>query len=606
MVKYWKKGILPVLSAILVLSLAACSGSPSASNGGKSSDGTGGSGSDSKQVNATALAKAIKNDKAPIKGGIINYALVSDTPFEGILNPVFYEGNPDFEVFQFFYPSMFSIDSNLNIDNKGAATISFSPDNKAVTVKIDPKLNWTDGNPVTAEDYAFSYEVIGHKDYEGPRYDSFMTNIVGMEDYHAGKAKTISGIKVLNEKEVTIHFKEPNPSVKSGLWSTPLEKKVFQNIPVKDMAGSDPVRKNPIGYGPFKIKSMVTGESVEFVKNEDYFHGEPKLDGLHLKVVNPNVITEALKSGEVDWASYPTTRYNEASNPKNVQFLGQEELSYSYVGFKMGKFDQAKNLNIMDPNAKLANKSLRLALGYALNNEQVGKQLYHGLRIPATSLIPPAFKGYHDMNAKGITYDTDKAKKLLDEAGYVDTNGDGYREDPKGKELVLHYAAMSGDATAESLAKFYLQNWKDVGLHVELVDGRLLEFNSFYDRVQKDDPGIDIFGGAWSTGSDIDPSGLYGRGASFNYSRFTSEENDKLLREGVSVKAFDDNYRKDIYNQWQAYMSEEAPIVPTLFRYSLEAVNNRVANYDITRGKEYDADTFANITLTAEKAEVAQ
>ncbi|WP_274483676.1 hypothetical protein [Paenibacillus polymyxa] len=53
-------------------------------------------------------------------------------------------------------------------------------------------------------------------------------------------------------------------------------------------------------------------------------------------------------------------------------------------------------------------------------------------------------------------------------------------------------------------------------------------------------------------------------------------------------------------------MSEEAPIVPTLFRYSLEALNNRVANYDITRGKEYDADTFANITLTAEKAEVAQ
>lgn len=77
----------------------------------------------------------------------------------------------------------------------------------------------------------------------------------------------------------------------------------------------------------------------------------------------------------------------------------------------------------------------------------------------------------------------------------------------------------SPSSWSESLAKFYLQNWKDVGLHVELVDGRLLEFNSFYDRVQKDDPGIDIFGGAWGTGSDVDPGGLYGRGASFNYSR---------------------------------------------------------------------------------------
>ena len=186
----------------------------------------------------------------------------------------------------------------------------------------------------------------------------------------------------------------------------------------------------------------------------------------------------------------------------------------------------------------------------------------------------------------------------------MDTDGDGYREDPQGNKLVVNYAAMSGDAISEPLAKFYIQNWKDVGIHVELVDGRLLEFNAFYDRVKGDDPAIDIYGGAWGTGTNIDPSGLYGRTASFNYTRFTSDKNDQLLKDGTSEKAFDDAYRRDIYNQWQAYMSEEAPVIPTLNKFSLVAVNNRIKNYDIKVDADYD--TFAHLELTSDKPEVGK
>lgn len=604
MAKRWRKGTMSILAGVLALSLAACSGgTKEPANNTASKGGAGESSkpttSSAKTVDVSSLPIAMKNDKPAIKGGVLNVALVSDTPFEGILNPVFYSGNPDYEVFKYVMPSLFSIDKDYNISDLGAATIKFSPDNKTVTVKIDDKLNWTDGNPVTAEDYAYAYEVIGHKDYDGVRYDEFMTNIVGMEEYHAGKAKTISGIKILNDKEVSITFKQENPSIRSGLWSSPLEKKVFSKIPVKDMSASDAVRKNPIGYGPFKIKSMVPGESVEYVANKDYFRGAPKLDGLHLKVVNPDVITESLKSGEVDFASYPTTRYDAATNPKNVTFLSDWDNAYSYLGFKLGKYDKASGKSVMDPNAKMANKSLRQAMGYAMNNKQVSEQLYHGLRVPATTLIIPFFKNFHDPDAKGYTYDPEKAKKLLDEAGYVDKDSDGYREDPKGNPLVINYASMSGDATAEALAKFYIQNWKDVGLHVELTDGRLLEFNSFYDRVEADDPKIDIYGGAWGTGTDVDPSGLYGSIAAFNYSRFVSDKNTELLQAGVSPKAFDTDYRKDIYKQWQAYMLEEAPVIPTVYRYALEAVNNRVKNYSLEVGISYGADDYAKIELTS-------
>ncbi len=586
---------LSILMIALVLVLSACSkGTPAADT------------STTPQTNEATkdtgkFPKAATNSNPAIQGGTMTYGLVSDTPFEGILNPIFYSGNPDADVMQFFYPSLFNTDASFNIKDGGGASLSFSEDNKTATVKIDDKLNWSDGNPVTAEDYAFAFEVIGSPDYDGVRYDSTFTNIVGMEDYHAKKAQNISGIKVVNDKELQISFINPDPSIKAGLWSYPLEKKVFGDIPVAKMSASDPVRKNPIGYGPFKIKSMVTGESVQFEANKDYFHGAPKLDGINLKVVNPNVIVESLRSGDVDMASFPTSAYDEKTLPTNIEMLGVQDLAYSYLGFKLGKWDKAKGENVMNPDAKMANKSLRQAMGYAMNNAQVGEQLYHGLRTAASSLIIPAFADYYDPSIKGYTYDPEKAKQLLDQAGYVDKDGDGFREDPKGNKLVINFSSMSGDSVAEPLAQFYIQNWKDVGLNVQLLDGRLQEFNSFYDRIEKDDPDVDIYAAAWGTGTDVNPAGLYGRTAQFDYSRYVSEENDKLLKEGVSEKAFDNAYRKDVYKQWQELMITDAPVIPTLYRYGLTAINKRIKNYDISYGAGYGGDILSGIELTADK-----
>ena len=105
----------------------------------------------------------------------------------------------------------------------------------------------------------------------------------------------------------------------------------------------------------------------------------------------------------------------------------------------------------------------------------------------------------------GRAYDPEKAKALLDEAGFKDVDGDGIREDADGEEFVLNFASMEGGEVAEPIANWYIQNWEDVGIKVQLTDGRLHEFNSFYDMVEADDPKIDIYQGAWGTGSDPDP-----------------------------------------------------------------------------------------------------
>jgi peptide/nickel transport system substrate-binding protein len=586
--KYWRH---ITVAASLLLLLSACESSSNTSTNSNKPEAP--------KESIANFPMTITNDGKPVDA-VFNYGLVSATPFEGTLNTAFYQGAPDAEVLQFFDEGLFHSNGDHEITNEGAATFELSTDRKTMTIKIKDNVKWHDGEPVKAEDLEYAYLVIGSKDYTGVRYGSaLIQDVVGMEAYHAGSAANISGIKVIDAKTLTISWNEANPSVLTGIWGTPLPKHYFKGIPINQLAQSDKIRKNPIGFGPFKLNKIVPGESVEFVRNEDYWAGKPSLKGVIVKVVSPTVVLQALKKGDIDLAEFPTDQYPTAKGTKNVQFIGDIDSAYTYIGFKLGHWDAQKELNVMD-NPKFQNKKLRQAMAYAMDNQAVGDKLYHGLRFPATTLIPPSFAGYHDKNAKGYPYNLEKAKQLLDEAGYKDKDGDKLREDPDGKKFTVNFLMMSGSEIAEPLAKFYMQGWKEAGLDVQLVDGRLSEFNSFYDRVQKDDPKVDIFAAAWSTGSDVDPYGLYGRDVMFNYTHWVNDKNDELLKKGQSEQAFNKDYRKDIYNQWQALMAEEVPLIPTLYRAGIYAVNNRVKNLSVDPSSKL---TWKDVSVTSEKAE---
>src|SRR5699024_5425018 len=162
--------------------------------------------------------------------------------------------------------------------------------------------------------------------------------------------------------------------------------------------------------------------------------------------------------------------------------LGSPEQSYDYISFKLGTFDGQDV--IANPDAKMGNKNLRQAMGYALDIDSVGSEFYSGLRYRATSHIVPNFGEFFNEDVEGYPYDPEKAKELLDEAGYVDVDGDGLREDPNGDELVINYAARANSDAAEPIALYFLNAWKEVGLNVQLLDGRLHETNAFYERVE--------------------------------------------------------------------------------------------------------------------------
>ncbi len=581
--------LLASLMLALTVFLAACGGDKDASKDkdkGKSKD-------DLIVEDVAAEFPTTASNTADAKeDGEITIGLISDSPFEGTLNKVFYEGKPDADVMQYFDEPLFDRDGDHMITNTGAAQYELSEDNKTIKIKIGDNVNWHDGEPVKSTDLLYSYELLGHPDYTGTRYIFMISNVEGMEAYHNGEADSISGIKIINDKELEITYVEPAPSLLQGIWDSATPRHHVGDVTkgeltMEELVSSDKIRTNPIGFGPYKVSKIVPGESVLYERYDEYWRGKPALKNVALKVVSTASAIDALKRGDIDIApDLPTDQYERMQDINNAELLATIDNAYTYIGFKLGKWDEETKQNVPDPNAKLADKRVRQAMWHAMNNEAIGKKFYYGLREEASTLVIPFFATFHDADNPGREYDPEKAKKLLDEAGYVDVDGDGFREDPEGNKFELKFASMSGGETAEPLAQAYIQNWADVGIKVELTDGRLHEFNSFYDLVEKDSPKIDIYQAAWGTGTDPDPEGLYGRTAKFNYTRYASEENDALLEAGNSPQAFDEDFRRDVYKEWQALMVEDVPVAPTLYRYKIHGVNKRVVNYTIDPGSD--------------------
>ncbi|WP_099301742.1 ABC transporter substrate-binding protein [Bacillus sp. Marseille-P3800] len=575
---------------VAALALAACS-----DNGdGGSSEGTGGGDSgnggetDDLIYNEDGIYSI--DDFEPTKGeegeaidgGTLSVASVSSAEFEGTLNPVFYMSGFDADVIEIFHNYIFTWDEAFNYTDDGIGQIEWSDDYLSATVTIRDDVTWHDGEPLTIDDWTYAYEIIAHPDYTGQRYGSNIAVIEGVTEYQAGEADEISGFNIVDDHTVEVTFATASPAtLAGGLWSYPYPRHVWEDIPVDEQAEHENTRVNPIGIGPFKVESIVPGESVTYSAYEDYWQGAPQLDGIDFQVYNPDVIGQAMQSGAVDLVlNYPQTQFADHAHMTNLDWVGRIDRSFSYIGFKLGTWEDGEN--VPDPDAKMADPDLRRAMAMAIDNDTLGIEMYNGLRYAANTIIPPYHALYHDETNEGIPFDVDAANQLLDDAGY-EYIGD-FRGTPDGDDLTISFAAMSGDATAEAVTQFQIQSWEEIGLNVEMLEGQTHEFNSFYDRVEEDDPEIDVYTAAWGVGSNVDPDGLWGPTSPSNYTRYTDETAQDIIERGQSVEAFDVDYRQDVYNEWQEYFNEVAPAVAQQYRIAPTPMNQRVNGYSIEVG----------------------
>ncbi len=557
--------------AATALTLVACGKSNTNSNEG------------AKTASKFPIQTPVKTSK---QGGILKIAEESDTPFTGVFNEELQMDQPSADVTSPGQESLFDTDDHYKINDKGAATLKLDRKEKTATITIKKGVKWSDGKQVTAKDVEFAYEIIANKATKSQRYASQFNIINGMAEYHEGKAKTISGIEMPegeNGRVVVLHCKELKPGMYySGngyIWENAAPYHHLKNIPFSKLEASDKVRKDPLFFGPFKIEKVVRGQSVTWVPNKYYWRGKPKLDKIIYQVINPNSASQAIKSHKFDITRVLNNQWKQVKGTKNVNFVAKIPLAYRYVAFKVGKWDAKKSKNVMNLNAKMGDKSLRQAMAYAMNTDAVYKHYTDGLSFQIPTLIPAQFGDYFDKNIKGYTYNIKKANQILDKAGYKKKGK--WRTTPQGKPLTINFLAMSGPAIQQPIVQNYIQQWNKIGLNVKLVGGRLTEFNSFYDKVQNDAPGIDLFMAGWTLSSEPSQEQMFSEGTMSNYSRFVTPENTKLIKEMDSQKAFDHKYRVEKFHEWQKYMFDQAYVVPTYNNYQIDAVNSKLTGYSL-------------------------
>lgn len=533
---------------------------------------------------------SITNEGTPIEGGELKVAIVGDN-FPGILNDMYWSVTTDGAIVDYFNPSLFGYDDNFKIDDSGFAEIGFDPENKQVTITIPEGVEWEDGEPLTIDDVIFPYYVVGHPDYTGIRYGIAFSNVEGMEDYKNGDTDTIQGLERVDDHTLIITYNEFTNSIMhvgGGLSSYIEPEHILGDTPVAELEDHEAIRQSPVGFGAFKVTNIVPGESVSFEANENYYQGRPKIDRVTIQVVNPTSVVAELKAGNYDIATIPVEHYDTVRDAANFTVIGTETNNYSFIGFKMGTWDEEAGEVNYEPERVVSNKALRQAMAYAIDNDAIGEEVYQGLKYRANSHITPNFVEVYNAEQEGYPYDPDKARDLLAEAGFEDTDGDGFVEDLNGEPFTLGFATPGSGEVDETIALYYLQAWAEVGIDVALVDDQIMEFNSFYERVENDDPDIDVFNSGWTIGGDPNQYKFYGRDVAWNEVRFASEELDALHERLNSGESFDEEFRLQAYNDWQAYMIEEIPTLPTFFSYYLTAVNNRVSEYDVSLGADLD------------------
>lgn len=565
--------------AVLILSftllLAAC--------GGDDKDNTNNDNSNNNSGEANNAGGDNDGEEAsgPQEGGTLVYALDSEPP--GVFNRAFYGTAVDNEVIDFFDDNLIDYDEELK-PQPGIADWE-TEDNKVFTFTFQEGVKWHDGEELTVHDWVFALETIAHPDYPGARYANVQT-IEGAADVKSGDADSISGLNVISDYEIEITFDQARVNNLENLWTYPMSRAEFEGIEVADMEDSAQVRTNPIGTGPFKVTNIIPGESVQFEAFEDYWQGKPHIDGVVLKIIDPSLVVGELKQGSLDMTAFHPSNYEEINGLDNAEVLRAPGLSYYYIGFSFGSWDGEKV--VMD-NDKYQNQDLRLAMAHAIDRDAWIEEYFYGLGSSLNRVIPTAhWIAADDSDLENhFEYDPELAKEILDEAGYVDTNDDGVREDPDGNEFVVkfsHYA--TGNPDFETRAQAITQYWNDIGLATEL---EMADSTLYYDSFEVTDPELEFetFFGGWSTGVDPDPTALWDSNMIWNFPRWADETNDELLKNALDIEivGLDEEEqvenRQEIYTEWQQNINEFIPMIPVAELEEVLAISSRLQGVEM-------------------------
>ena len=479
-------------------------------------------------------APAAVDENTPQEGGTLVRRLESD--IVGV-NPVLEKSKYDRYVDIYLFNPLVNLDSNLRPSPGLAEKWEISPDGKQYTFHLAPNARFSDGTPVVAGDVLFTLKKIIDPESEAAQVAPGF------------QSADIANSKIIDAHTIVIAFKEADASQMihfNDLLTLP------EHVYSKGNFKNDYLN-TAVGSGPYRLVRRLAGKEVLLERREDYWGTKPYLKNI--------TSTETMIGSDV-WLM-------ESKRPelqRMIDFPRFYTLNYNYIAW-----------NERDP--LFSDKRVRRALGMCLDVGSIINNLYHGTARAVSGPFTPDQFGFNP-NVPVLPFDPLQAKRLLNDAGWFDTNGDGIL-DKNGKPLKFDFAIFSGSVAALPVAQLFQEELKKIGVELNIVqlDPALLIQRIIAGNYQSAylawdlDPDPNPF--AQFHSSQIPPKGQ-------NFVYYINPAVDKLIEQ--AGRELDFNKRVAMFQQLHEILAADQPYTWVIQVSVKWAINKRVKNVKESRG----------------------
>ena len=486
--------------------------------------------------------KTVSGESTPAYGDIMVEGSIGDA---SNLIPILSSDNASHSISAMIFNGLVKYDKDMNIVGDLAQAWDISENGLIITFHLRKGVTWQDGHPFTADDVLYTYRVT--IDPKTPTA-------------YAGDFLKVKKAEVIDSHTFRVTYDRPFAPALISWSSAILPKHLLEG---KDITKS-PLTRHPIGTGPYMFKEWVTGQKIVLVSNPDYFEGRPYIDGYIMRII-PDMATMflELRAKGIDRMGLTPLQYTRQTennlfrtNYNKYRYLS---FGYTYLGYNLEK-------------PLFQDKRVRQAISYAINKKEIIEGVLLGLGKEATGPYKPGTWPYNP-NVKRYPYDPQKAKELLEEAGWTDSDGDGIR-DRNGTPFVFEIITNQGNDLRSKCAEITQKRLSDIGIKVKI---RVIEWAAFInDFINKKKFDATILG--WSITLDPDLYDVWHssktKQGELNFISFRNEEVDELLEKGRST--FDQAERKKYYFRIQEILAEEQPYTFLYVADALPIINSRV------------------------------
>jgi peptide/nickel transport system substrate-binding protein len=475
--------------------------------------------------------------------------------FDGI-NPFSAWSGPSWECFRLGYNFLTGYDCEYKPVPELARSWQTSADGRTWTFRIIEGMKWHDGVPLTARDIAFTYDLI--LETQDTAYARYLTGV--------------TSVSALNDMTLIIKTRRPNAGI-LALSIPILPEHIWKKADPENLGGF----KNwpMVGSGPFRVAELEKGRCLRLAANPQYpqeLGGPPAVDEVSFVISqNADSMIQDYESGDLDAiVDWPATYHKILRSLPGTSAVAAPAIGFHELGFNCWGSPRSKG----DP--LLRDVAVRRAIALAIDRDRINATTLAGLAVPGTSLLSPVQGLWHWQVPAGqkVDFDPEKARQILEGAGYTDHDGDGVREDARGRMLDFRFVTLNEYPEDQAAGKMIVSWCADIGVRLRLDQK---EEDVFGDEVY-DNADYDLF--IWSWRGDIDPGFMLSTFTTaqilnWSDSQYSDPEYDDLYAAQAEAldpaRPDDPTARKAVTDKLQAILYRDTPYAILWYNVNLQA-----------------------------------